>query len=134
MSESKPSPSFEKVNYLLRLKKQIERKIIIEAFQSISPIIDISEYRYFGLGSIYFADFILFHKYLNIKKMTSTEYNEDDVADPPTDAEIDAIFGTPATVGPGFMGLIDDNDAHTKFWLCVSSGANWLYEELTKAT
>ena len=29
-----------------------------------------------------------------------------DVSDPPTDAEIDAIFGAPATVGEGFIGII----------------------------
>ena len=30
MTDGKKPPSYEKVNYLLRLKKQIERKIIYE--------------------------------------------------------------------------------------------------------
>ena len=30
-----------------------------------------------GFGSFYYADFILFHKYLNINKMTSLEYNKE---------------------------------------------------------
>lgn len=68
-------PSYKKVNYLLRLRKQIERKIIIETLQSLSqhPKIKICEYSYFGLGSIYFADFILFHKYLKIEDMISID-------------------------------------------------------------
>jgi len=72
------SKSYEKVNYLLRLKKQIERKLIIETLQHLGTIIDIKSYRYFGFGSIYFADFILFHKYLNIGKMTSIDNKQDD--------------------------------------------------------
>ena len=70
--------SYEKVNYLFRLKKQIERKLIIETLQSIDPTIGIKRYHYVGLGSIYFADFILFHKYLNIKKMTSIDDKSED--------------------------------------------------------
>jgi hypothetical protein len=70
--------SYEKVNYLLRLKKQIERKLIIETFQHLDSIIDIKNYHYFGFGSIYFADFIMFHKYLNIHKMTSIDNKPDD--------------------------------------------------------
>ena len=35
--------------------------------------VDISEYQYIGLGSIYYYDFILFHKYLNIRDMISLD-------------------------------------------------------------
>ena len=65
--------SYEKVNYLLRLRKQIERKMIIEMLQKIKKELPIEDYSYIGLGSIYFADFILFHKYLHINDMTSLE-------------------------------------------------------------
>lgn len=41
------------------------------------PIINISEYQYIGLGSIYYYDFILFHKYLNIRDMISLDDKED---------------------------------------------------------
>lgn len=69
--------SYRKVNYLLRLRKQIERKIMIEILQSLNrhPKINISEYCYFGLGSIYYADFILFHKFLKINNMISIDSN-----------------------------------------------------------
>lgn len=62
-----------------------------------------------------------------------TRVVSDDVSDPPTDAELDAAFGQPATLGEGFMGMVDDNDAQTKMWLAVTGGSTWWYEELTKA-
>ncbi len=70
--------SYEKVNYLLRLKKQIERKLIIETLQTLDSVISISSYHYFGFGSVYFADYILFHKYLNVAVMTSIDNKRDD--------------------------------------------------------
>lgn len=58
---------------------------------------------------------------------------KDDVSDPPTDAELDTAFGQPATLGEGFVGIVDDNNAQTKVWLAVTGGSTWWYEELTKA-
>ena len=60
---------------MFRPKKQIERKIFIELFQKIQHALDtnISEYQYIGLGSIYYYDFILFHKYLNVRDMVSLD-------------------------------------------------------------
>ena len=58
----------------------------------------------------------------------------DDVSNPPTDAELDGIFGTPATVGTGFSAYIDDNGAGANFFKVVSDGTNWWIETLTKAT
>lgn len=75
----KSKHSFEKINYIFRPKKQIERKILIELFQKIQNTlnINISEYQYIGLGSIYYYDFILFHKYLNIRDMVSLDDKKD---------------------------------------------------------
>lgn len=69
--------SFENINYLLRTKKQIERKIFVETLHRLEGLLNISAYHYYGFGSIYFADFQLFHKYLNISKMTSIEVEND---------------------------------------------------------
>jgi hypothetical protein len=72
----KSRPSFDKINYMLRPRKQIERKILIELFHKIHklrPDIDIHRYRYIGMGSIFYYDFILFHKYLQIARMTSID-------------------------------------------------------------
>lgn len=55
------------------------------------------------------------------------------VSNPPTDAELDTAFGTPAEVGAGFLALVDDNGVDTTVWLVGSSGTSWWYEGLTKA-
>lgn len=73
MNETKEQRSFETVNYLLRPKKQIERKIIIEILQELSDEIGLSQYRYVGFGSIYYYDFILFHKYLRLNDLVSLD-------------------------------------------------------------
>ena len=75
MKKSKSKPSFENINYMFRPKKQIERKIFIELLQKIQHALNtnISEYQYIGLGSIYYYDFILFHKYLKVRDMISLD-------------------------------------------------------------
>ena len=55
------------------------------------------------------------------------------VSNPPTDAEIDAAFDTPANVGDGYAAFIDDNGAGANLWLVVSDGTNWWYQAFTKA-
>lgn len=56
------------------------------------------------------------------------------VTNPPTDAELDAAFGTPATVGTGFIALVNDNNADANDYLVLSNGTSWWYVALTKAT
>jgi len=53
---------------------------------------------------------------------------------PPTDAELNAAFGTPETLGRGFMATIDDADGDTTCYLVFTSDASWFYEAMTKAT
>jgi len=62
-----------------------------------------------------------------------TKYSEANVSDPPTDAELDSAFGTPATVGSGFVGVLDDNSDDTDVWLCYTSDTSWFYLQGTKA-
>lgn len=76
MSEEGKRYSFEKINYILRPCKQIERKIIIETLQKLKPEINIEEYKYIGMGSIYYYDFVLFYKFLNMKKLLSIDDKE----------------------------------------------------------
>ncbi|MBW8049959.1 MAG: hypothetical protein FVQ77_06410 [Cytophagales bacterium] len=69
-------PSFEKVNYLFRPRKQIERKIIIEILQELkgySGFNNLQDHEYIGMGSIYYYDFILFHKFLDLEKLISID-------------------------------------------------------------
>lgn len=66
-----------KVPYDLRTAKQIERRMIIDTFQRMGEAgFNISEYKYTGMGSIYFVDFVLFHRFLGIQKMLSVERDE----------------------------------------------------------
>lgn len=62
------------------------------------------------------------------------EYSAANVTNPPTDAELDSAFGTPATVGAGFLGVVNDNNGGTNEYLCWSDGANWFFVTGTKAT
>ena len=73
MNEQREKRSFEYVNYMLRPKKQIERKIIIEILQELKKEIPLSKYLYIGFGSIYYYDFILFHKILNMNNLLSID-------------------------------------------------------------
>lgn len=69
--------SFEDINYNLRPNKCIERKMMSDALGRLSFIDDLSNYRYIGFGSPYFADFILFHKNLGINDLISIEKETD---------------------------------------------------------
>lgn len=55
------------------------------------------------------------------------------VSSPPTDAQLDAAFGTPVNVGAGFEAFVDDNDADTTLWHVGSNGTSWWYEQWAKA-
>ena len=55
------------------------------------------------------------------------------VSNPPTDAELDSEFGTPATVSAGYLALLDDNGGGANVYLVISDGTNWWYATLTKA-
>src|SRR5438128_1798782 len=66
--------SYEKSNYLIRPAKQIERKLLLEGMHKLSAEFAIRQYRYVGFGSPFYADFMLFHKYLYIDDMICIEH------------------------------------------------------------
>jgi hypothetical protein len=67
--------SYLRVQYELRPAKQVERRMIVDSLQLLSVAgFEIRDYQYTGMGSIYFVDFILFHKLLGIHRMVSVEY------------------------------------------------------------
>lgn len=73
---SSPTDSFLKVYYELRTSKQIERRMLIHSFHELRNLgCNIANYQYCGMGSIFFTDYILFHKYLGIDDMISVEYS-----------------------------------------------------------
>jgi hypothetical protein len=65
--------SFNKIDYRIRPAKSVERKLIGQTLGRLSRIAPLDEWAYVGFGSVYFADFILFHKTLGISDMTSIE-------------------------------------------------------------
>jgi hypothetical protein len=65
---------------------------------------------------------------------TFIEIDTTDVSNPPTDAELDAIFGTPDEAGAGFTALVNDNSAGSNEYLVWSDGSAWWYASGTKAT
>lgn len=65
--------SWGKINYNLRFAKNIERKMLSEAFQCLTTFGPINRYRYVGFGSHFFSDFKLFHRTLGITEMISIE-------------------------------------------------------------
>jgi len=70
--------SYEKVHYEFRPAKQVERRMLLHAFQELKGVgFPIASYEYTGLGSIYFVDFALFHRYLGLTRMTSVEREVD---------------------------------------------------------
>lgn len=66
-------PSYERINYAVRPAKNIERKMLAEAFRRLSEFGNLSQYRYAGFGSTFFSDFSLFHRALGIRRMVSIE-------------------------------------------------------------
>lgn len=65
--------SYERIHYGLRPAKNIQRKMLGEAFRRLSLFAAVDSYRYIGFGSTYFSDFLHFHKTLGICDMVSIE-------------------------------------------------------------
>ena len=71
------SESYLTVQYDLRLAKQIERRMLVDALLRLSDShFQIRDYLYTGFGSIFFIDFILFKKYVGLRRMQSIEHSE----------------------------------------------------------
>lgn len=73
---SKPTESYRKVQYDLRPAKQVERRMLVDAFQSLAlGGFAVENYQYTGMGSVYFVDFVMFHRLLGITRMLSVEHS-----------------------------------------------------------
>lgn len=64
------------INYSLRPSKSIQRQIIFDGIRTLRNRLDIGESIYVGFGSIWFADFVMAHKILDIDEMISMEEDE----------------------------------------------------------
>lgn len=63
--------SFEKINYYLRPNKQVERKILLDILLRFREFINLDNFTYIGMGSIYYYDYILLHRLLGLTKLIS---------------------------------------------------------------
>ncbi|WDH48258.1 hypothetical protein PUP66_05140 [Pseudomonas chlororaphis] len=50
--------------------------MLVDVFRRLTPFQPVEDYNYVGFGSVWFSDFILFHKILGIKNMVSIEESE----------------------------------------------------------
>lgn len=48
------------------------------------------------------------------------------ISNPPTEAELIAIFGTAESVGSGFMRMINDAAGDSKVYIVASTGVKWI--------
>lgn len=67
--------SFEKLDYSTRPNKNVERKLMLALLRRVgsNKHFDVPQYRYIGLGSIWFTDFSLMHRVAGITDMISIE-------------------------------------------------------------
>ncbi len=72
----KKGRSFDKINYLIRPNKHIERKLIFDALSKANSVFDLSKHRYIGFGSFWFVDFMLAHRIIGLNDMWSIEHEE----------------------------------------------------------
>jgi len=70
---------------------------------------------------------------LDVTPAPFATYSTANVANPPTDAELDSAFGAPSVNERGRMWLLNDAGAGTNEYLATTDGTNWLYATLTKA-
>jgi hypothetical protein len=69
--------SFETIDYRFRPAKGVERRMMAEAFLRLRGFGSVESYRYVGMGSVYFADFSLFHSICGFESLVSIEDESD---------------------------------------------------------
>ena len=96
-----------KVDYRIRPAKHAERLMIAETLSRLKHFAPLDSYRYFGMGSLYFRDHLLFHKRLGILDLTNIEKADSDpkklrfTFNRPY-AAVELLFGTPSDVPKRF--------------------------------
>ena len=65
--------------------------------------------------------------------LTKIPVVEASLGGPPSDADLDGLFTSPAEVGSGGHRYVLDTDSGGVLYHVVSDGTNWWYEEMTMA-
>lgn len=55
------------------------------------------------------------------------------VSNPPTAAQLNAIFGTPAALYESFTAIVDSGGTGTNVWLVSVVSGSWYYIQFTQA-
>ena len=66
----------DSINYQLRPNKNVQRKLFIEMFRRLDRHLNLEEYRYIGMGGLWFGDFSLVHRELGLTNLVSIESRE----------------------------------------------------------
>jgi cytoskeletal protein CcmA (bactofilin family) len=85
-----------------------------------------------GTGTSAFAGLIEVDK-IDVETYFKFPYSDNNVSDPPTEAELNTAFGTPGSGDEGQAGILNDNDAGTDVYLCFAINSDWFYIKGTKA-
>ncbi len=109
----------DSVNYQLRPNKNIERKLLIEMFRCLDGQLNLSDYRYIGLGGLWFADFSLIHRQLGLTDLTSIEMRQPDRARFNRPFDCVAVKGGAASV---VLPNLDLGGGPAIIWLDYDSG------------
>jgi hypothetical protein len=65
------------VDYRIRPAKQAERNLLCDLVARLDRLRPVTDFRYVGMGSIYFVDFALLHRLFGLTTMVSIEQRED---------------------------------------------------------
>ena len=65
--------SFRRIDYSVRPAKYAERRMLLDIFRRLAAFSPVETYRYVGFGSVWFSDFLLFHRSLGVRRMLSIE-------------------------------------------------------------
>ena len=77
---------------------------------------------------------ILSSSFVRRKDHTIIKTGTADIANPPTDAELDSLFGDRTNYADGTILLaVDSSGINEPFWLVVKYGGTWNYVNLTRA-
>ena len=68
--------TWRELHYLQRPAKNVERKMIAELLLRLDRVRPLDQWRYVGLGSVYFGDFALFHRTVGFPTMVNIEIED----------------------------------------------------------
>lgn len=112
-------PSFEHVNFNLRPNKNIERKLIGQLLADLTEAFPVPDYRYIGMGSMWFVDFKLLHRRLDIDDMVSIERAATDRAE--YNKPFDCITVAEGEASRVLRDAIDLEEERSVIWLDYDS-------------